>query len=591
MAEKRGIATTAFAPIYVELVRIKNFRGLRGCEVEFEPTLTLLVGRNNAGKSRVLRALGIALGGLAAELDDLTVGSSDAATIDIIVAPSPTPTSPTSEEVFADSVARRLGTVQTLREDPLRERFGWRTTIRRSGEGLGARTDMQLLVFDDTQQEWVLQQNAPAMSRDQRLLFAVDLVDARRDLVEELARRGSAIRRVLSDLEVDDATRIDLETQLSTLSSRIVDASGALDAIKTSLEGLEKHVGSIGAPALNPLPVRLEELSRSVAIDLDTGSGALPVRLHGAGARSLTSLQVQGVLYDRRLGRDGPTMRPHPVTLIEEPEAHLHPQANLELATLLGTLKGQIIASTHSSHLVTAVEPRTIRLIRQQAGTSTIVDLGPARVDNPTLHRALRPSTHAAEMEKLKRLVERPFGEILFATAIVIGDGATERSFLPTVLRHALGEKAHGICVIDPESIKSDLARAAIKFAKLVDIPWFLFCDSDGTGKADGEALIQDYAGGDNSYIVWIESETAEGTMAEGAIERMLVTFDEQLCRDTCLQVRPDLDSSEPVLSLLKKLKGSVGAALARGLIQRHPNMATWPKSLRSLIDRLKEAL
>ena len=50
-----------FAPIYVEIVRVRNFRGIDSCELELEPTLTLLVGQNNAGKSRILRALGIAL--------------------------------------------------------------------------------------------------------------------------------------------------------------------------------------------------------------------------------------------------------------------------------------------------------------------------------------------------------------------------------------------------------------------------------------------------------------------------------------------------------------------------------------------------
>ena len=50
-------------------------------------------------------------------------------------------------------------------------------------------------------------------------------------------------------------------------------------------------------------------------------------------------------------------------------------------------------------------------------------------------------------MEKLKRLAERPFGDLLFASAIVVGDGATERAFLPVVLHEALGPLAHGISV------------------------------------------------------------------------------------------------------------------------------------------------
>ena len=132
--------------------------------------------------------------------------------------------------------------------------------------------------------------------RDQRALVAVDLVETKRDLVEELGRRGSPIRRVLSDLEVDDETHVELESQLAALGAQIVGKSATLDAVRKSLLDLEALVGSIGAPALNPLPVRLEELARSVAIDLDTGSGALPVRLHGAGESS-TALKLSSLIY------------------------------------------------------------------------------------------------------------------------------------------------------------------------------------------------------------------------------------------------------------------------------------------------------
>lgn len=579
----------SFAALYVEMISIKNFRGIDSCEIELEPGLTLLVGRNNAGKSRVLRALGIALGGLPAELDDLTVGGAAAASIDVVVAP-PAPATATDEEVFDTAVGQRLQTVQTIREEPLRERFAWRTTIRRSAEGLGARSDMQILTYDDAQQRWALQENAPLMTRDQRSLFASDLVETKRDLVDELARRGSAVRRVLSDLDVDDETRIELEDQLSGLGDQIVGKSATLDAVKKSLEQLETLVG-IGSPSLSPLPVRLEELARSVAIDFDTGAGALPVRLHGSGARSLASLQVQGVLYERRLGQDGPAVRPHPVTLIEEPEAHLHPQATLELSGLLSSLTGQVVASTHSSHLVTAVDPRSIRLIRHDNGVSSVIDLGPAATDDATTHRALRPSTHASEMEKLKRLVERPFGELLFATAIVIGDGATERAFLPAVIRHALGAKAHGVCVIDPESMGSAVAHAAVKFANLVEVPWLLFSDSDGPGKADAQGLVDQHGEGDDAKVVWVVSDDPGGPTEGGAIERMLLAHDEPLCREACLEIRPDLDTSQSTLDLLLQVKGSVGTVLARLLIERHGDHAEWPTSLCGLIDGIDAAL
>ena len=584
---KEATASTQFAALYVESCHIRNFRGITDCSLELEPNLTLFVGRNNAGKSRVLRALGVALG-LSADIDDLTIGSAEEATIDVIIAPPP-PASSAKDEKFSESIRGRLGLqILLIQESPARERFAWRTTIRQSGEGLGARSEAHFLQFDNEGQQWVLPNTTSIVTHDQRSMVAVELVETRRDIVEEFSKRGSAIRRVLNNLEINDDIRIELQDELAILSGKILEESTALAAVKESLSDLETHVGSIGKPAINPLPLRLEELARSINIDFDTGSGALPMRLHGAGVRNLASLQIQGVNYDRRLGRDGPSTRPHPVTLVEEPEAHLHPQAVLELCDLLMKLPGQVIASTHSSHLVTSIEPRCIRLLRQGVENVTVIDLGPAPSDNESRHRALRPSTHVAEMEKLKRLVERPFGELLFASAVVIGDGATERAFLPPVIRHALGHQAHGVCVIDPGSLGNDLAHAAVKFAMLIQIPWLLFSDSDTQGREDAERLVNNYTDGSQSHIVWIEGDNSDNKRSSGAIEHMMICFDEELCRQACISVRPSLDITKNTQTLLESFKGSVGSILASYLIERHPDKETWPSSLQALISRLE---
>ena len=373
--------------------------------------------------------------------------------------------------MFDVRAARRLDSVQTLSEDPVRERFAWRTTIGLSQEGLGVRSDRALLVFDQTSRIWQQPQNVTSLSADQRSLIAADLVETGRDLVEELDRRGSPIRRILDDLDIASDRRTELEDGLRELGGEIITSSGSLAALQVAFESLSRSVDTMGLPSLQPLPIRLEELARSVSIDLDTGNGGLPVRFHGAGARSLTSMQVQGVLYDRRLGRDGPALRPHPISLIEEPEAHLHPQAQFELPMLLDHIQGQVIVSTHSTHFVSVVDPRSIRLLRRSGTSTTVVDLRPAEADDGSAPRGRRPSMHVEEMEKLRRLVERPFGELLFASAVVIGDGATERALLPPLSPQCPRESRHTTSVLSiPEAWIGDHAVAVVKCANLIGI-------------------------------------------------------------------------------------------------------------------------
>lgn len=569
---------------------MRDFRGIASCDVEFEPGLTLLVGRNNIGKSRVLSALHLALGGRVADVDDFSVGSSAEPEIDVVLAPCP-PAASTDEEAFEDDEGRLMGgEAQAISDPPFRERFAWRTHVRRSAEGLGARSEFKILTFDAASDSWMERAGAKDLGRAARGLVSSDLVNTGRDLMEELGRRGSGVRKVLSDLDVDDVTRADLELRLAGLSADIVAGSGTLASVSRSLDALDRAIGSIGAPGINPIPITLEELARSLSIDLDSGHGALPIRMHGAGARSLASLQIQGVLYERLLGADGGSVRPHPVTLVEEPEAHLHPQAASELPHLLKSISGQVVASTHSSQVVTASDPRAIRLLREDRGSLVVVDLGPAANDSPGTPRPFRPSRHTEEMEKLKRLAERPFGEILFASAIVVGDGATERGFLPPVLRHALGAKAHGVCVVDPESMSTPTALAVAKFANTVETPWFIFADSDPAGVAAVEALAT--TGTSPATVIWVgKPDAAADKGVSGAIEAMIVDFDEDVGRTACERVRPDLAPVSNVLSTMKDLKGSIGQTLADVLLERYDDSTTWPAPVQELIRAIDGAL
>ena len=579
------------APIFVEELKIRHFRGLSAVDLTLEPGLTVLVGRNNSGKSRVLRAAGVGLGALPAELDDLTVGDAieSEATIDVVVAPLLDADLDDDEQAFADDVAR-VFKPDVVRLEPFQQRVAWRATIRRSAEGNGARAELHRLVYREGE-GWALPSSPVPLSAQQRRLVAAVLISTGRDLSDEMTMPRSAIRRVLSDLEVSDEQRADIEARLAGLGREIVTASASLRAVQDALEQAEARVGSLGAPQVNPVPPRLEEVARSVSIELDTGTGSLPMRLHGAGPRSLASLQVHRVLYERRLGNDGPDRRPHPVTLIEEPEAHLHPQMQFELDALISSLPGQVVVTTHSAHLVTVVHSDALRLIRTDGATTQIRTLHAAPAGDDDAPRARRPEMHAGEMEKLKRLIERPFGELLFASAVVVGDGATERAFLPPLIRKVLGGLAHGVCVVDPGSMNQPVAGIVIKFAELVGIPWYLFADSDGQGRAAVASILDRHGAADRwnqPRVVW----TDEGNGL--ATERMMVDFYLDVCRAALrlLNREPnDGATASDFVAALKDTKGSVGASLAHELIRLHPDHTTWPMPIRTLIERLGRAL
>jgi putative ATP-dependent endonuclease of OLD family len=561
--------------VRVELIHVRNFRGIGDCVLTLEPDLTLLVGRNSAGKSRLLRALALACGSssIAASADDFSVGSDAEPQLDLVLAPA----SPDISSVFDDRIKSVFGQyVQLTSVAPATERVAWRTTIRRSDEGWGARSESRLLTFDAVQSRWVMSASAASVTGDQRRALAADLVETGRDLAAEMSRRGSAIRRVLDQLEVPEEDRAAIEEDLYSLGGRIVDKSATLAAVRSRLTTLQSAVAGIGKPEVLALPGRLEELVRMVEVAFDNGSGDLPMRLHGSGARSLASLQVQGVLYDRRLGRDGTSTPTHPLTLVEEPEAHLHPQACFELESLLSSVPGQIVATTHSSHLVTTARTNCLRLVRTVAGATNVQDLNP--VDAlPTTPAALRIEFAAIEWEKIKRYVERPFGELLFASAIVIGDGATERSFLPYLLKHALAGEAAGICVIDPGGMNR--ALTVVKYADAIGIPCFLFVDCDQQGRED-EAKMPAYA-----TRIWATGERD----TDGTIDEVLADHDPAWVVERCDELLASIQGT--ALERLKKLKGTYGGPLGRAFVEKFADETAWPAGFRNLLAAIRSSL
>ena len=454
--------------IRISRVTIRNFRCIDELRLDLEPGTTYLVGENNAGKTSVLLALWSALGSRRPLDYDLRHSVDDSpaneASVDVFVVPS-------AGQRFSSELRQRLLYVQ---RDPSTqtETVGIRNLFQPSREG-NVLSTRRVFLQPDRDSEWT-PVAAPRLPPELMNRLEAHFLDAARDLVEELGNRTSVWGRVLADLQIDQHPkqgdgRVELEQALADLARRVRESSPVLRTLQDDLAGIADAQASVGSVEVQPLPPRLEELARTAEVVLhQPQQPVLPLRQHGLGSRSLATMLVFQTLARFRLGADS-GFEPHLLTLLEEPEAHLHPQAIFALRTLLDQLPGQRLVSTHSSQLVTDADPRSIRLIRRSAETISVLGL---------------PTETARQIAQFRRFVERPFGEIIFARAIVLCDGSTERYVLPILLSGHFGCNPAGLGVsfVDCESMNKPHTQMIIRAAHNLQLPWLAFTDNDAAG-------------------------------------------------------------------------------------------------------------
>ncbi|MCW0053347.1 ATP-dependent nuclease [Burkholderia pseudomallei] len=512
-------------------VRVSNFRSLANIEVELND-LTVLIGANNAGKTSFLDAMFASIGSGRKMLgqDDIRLMPEEAmppkdrqVVVDVRI--RPVDESGTVVDTFpAGSFWTALWGPGIVQDDQTFAEFmAFRTTLAWRVEKADYAVERLFLKEWKPFEEWI---DTPTQDKPitaaQLEPVALHYIDAKRDLEDDLRRQGSFWRRMTDDLGLSEADVAAMEAELTGINQQIVDKSSMLQRLKTNLADLQAVVSADSAGIdIAPVARKLRDLSKGVDVSFSTaGAQSFPLARHGMGTRSLASLLVFRAFAAWRgdvAAQNNDKL--HSVLALEEPESHLHPQAQRSLFAHIKKIKGQRVVSTHSPYFAGQAQLEDLRLFIKRGGDTSSRKLNLSELEK------------ADDIRKLQETVIESRGDILFAKAVVLFEGQTEEQALPIWAEAYWGASIHELGFSFVRANGTDYFPF-IWLAKSLEIPWYVMADGEAKPVGDLEAALKkagqpDIASSTNVVVVSSGNNFETQLLADGYIAEIEIALNE----------------------------------------------------------------
>jgi putative ATP-dependent endonuclease of OLD family len=331
--------------------------------------------------------------------------------------------------------------------------------------------DPERKVFDRTRKaitDWDASPIAFGNGIGQKTMAAFDfiLLDAHRDMADDIRNRNSRWNKELAQIELDDATRTGIESSLEKLGSEIVKKSNFLSKAQADVTAATNIVAN--ETRISPISRTVNDLYKGLDIYIKQDHGSsLPLSNYGSGTRSRAVFAVLNTILQTRI-KAAVNSPYYCLVVFEEPEAHVHPHAQKQLLLGFSGLPAQRLLTTHSPYLLaTSGLDVLIGVTLQNAETETI-DLSAVALDTE-------------EKRKISRFVLNTRGEILFTPIVVLAEGETEEQSLPVFFKEYFGQEAFDRGVIFVGAGGQNY-KPFLQILNALAIEWFIF--SDGEDKA-----------------------------------------------------------------------------------------------------------
>jgi len=259
--------------------------------------------------------------------------------------------------------------------------------------------------------------------------YLVVLMEPLRDVEQRLRQfRLSPLAKLLTSADIPPEEQDALVGHLKTANDEISKSetiSAVGTAIQSSMDATAGKVFTMGV-SLGMSSPNFSDISRSLTVLLSNSAMTqFEPNRNGLGLNNILYISMLMTFFSRRVS-EGKTAGQ--LLILEEPEAHLHPQLQRILYESLLKQQAQSIVTTHSTH-ITSQAPLDSMLVLSNDGTVQ------TKSSVPTSAKLFSEK----DVRDLERYLDATRSSLLFARKVILAEGPAELFLIAPLVRSVMG--------------------------------------------------------------------------------------------------------------------------------------------------------